>query len=87
MLKQGYIELNKFIKKHYGIESSYTVRNKRDSIIKLIKRNDKEHLLSYLNTDVVVEEQKLFDFLQEREDYIEKHGGKLTWRLKIWKKN
>lgn len=81
MLKQGYIELNEFIKKHYGIESSYTVRNKRDSIIKLIKRNDKEHLLSYLNTDVVVEEAKLLDFLLERELYIEKHGGKLTWRL------
>ena len=81
MLKQGYIELNEFIKKHYGIKQKDTIYNKRCAIIKLIKRNNRDELLLHVNTVVVVEETKLFDFLREREDYIEKHGGKLTWRL------
>lgn len=83
MFKEGYIELNQFIKKHYGITNKKDIHSKRTTIVKLIKRKSKESLLLEVNKTKVVIEKQLYDFLAEQQFEADVNNANNTckWRL------
>ena len=85
MFKKGYIELNQFIKKHYGITDKKDVHSKRTTIVKLIKRKDREELLLDVNSAKVVIEKDLYFFLKSEQSKADSKNANNTckWRLKI----
>ena len=83
MFKPGYIELNEFIKKHYGITDKKDIHSKRTTIVKLIHRRNKEELLLEVNTTKVVIESEFYKFLSEEQSAADEKNANMTckWRL------
>lgn len=84
MFKEGYIELNQFIKKHYDVTTKKDVHSKRTTIVKLIKRRNKESLLLDVNSAKIVIESDLYDFLRTEQNEADSRNANntLIWRLK-----
>ena len=84
MFKDGYIELNQFIKKHYDVTTKKDVHSKRTTIVKLLKRRGEESLLLYVNSTKVVIEKEFYKFLKSEQNKSDVKNANNTckWRLK-----
>jgi len=84
MFKEGYIELNEFIKKHYEITAKKDVHSKRTTIVKLVHRREKDFLLLDVNNIKVVIEKDLYLFIEKEQNIADQElrNSTLKWRLK-----
>jgi len=81
-MKKGFMELNHFIKKYYGLRDSALV-NKRTVIVRLVKRRDRADLFFNVNNQKCVNVKQFYEFLDAEEKASHDLGkdGRLSRRL------